>query len=482
MLVACFIQANATIQYIRWGSAGNPVSGLTITWDNSSSTATHDSIQWGYSSTVMGTHAVGVKRTAYTGCFFKYVFPSTITPNSTIYYKLYDSGASSWGTQKSYIVAPDSSTYTYSFVAMGDCRDEVSTLGQLSTLTNAKHPAFTIMTGDLTASGSVASEWNTLFNDGATLFNNYLVYHCIGNHDNVSPSTYFCNNFDMPMVSGQNLYYSFVYGHTLFICLNSENATNSTMLSWASSKLAAASTDPNILWKVLYFHEPFYTCGQHITDMNSYLSTWWPMFDTYGVDMILNGHDHLYMRSKPINRSVSTTTPVATYGSGAGQGRCEIVCGGAGAPLYSVVSEWYAQTYQSTYNWCKLDLYQSGNQSYMCDSTFDNTGKLIETFCLPSKTITTGINEGGPKQIFNKIEAFPNPTKGSYTVKLNSADKGEGFVTIYDANGKEMKKEKIQKSGNDFEYTSNISGYARGLYYVEVSVGTQKDRIALILK
>jgi hypothetical protein len=66
--------------------------------------------------------------------------------------------------------------------------------------------------------------------------------------------------------------------------------------------------------------------------MDAYLDTWWKAFDDYGVNLIFNGHTHNYQRTVPINRNVSTNSEVASYGSGEGMKRCQIVAGNAGAP------------------------------------------------------------------------------------------------------------------------------------------------------
>ena len=90
-------QANATVGQIRWGSTGDPLNGLTITWSNS---GTADSVKWGYTTSFGKGKFPGTKRAGYsTNSFFKYTFP-TVTASSVLYYELYDSGAKTWGSQQ----------------------------------------------------------------------------------------------------------------------------------------------------------------------------------------------------------------------------------------------------------------------------------------------------------------------------------------------------------------------------------------------
>src|ERR1700756_1534869 len=345
------LNIKATISQIRWGSTSDPLNGLTITWSN---TGAKDSIAWGYTTAYEKGRFAGTKRTGYSSgtSFFKYVFP-TVTPSSTIYYKLYDSNGHTWTTQTTFTTAPDPTLNTYSFAVLGDCRDYPATLTTISNLVTARKPNITLFNGDLTLDGTSASEYNTFFSAASNFLKNCLVYHAEGNHDAYDASL-FSNLWDIPTTNGTNLYYSVRYGNAIYITLNTCDPTNSAQLSWLQTTLANAAADPTIVWKFVSLHHAFFTVGNHAGDMNSYRSTIWKAFDDYGVDIVFTGHDHNYQRSKPVNLNISSTTPVSQYGSATGQGRCEIVSGGAGAGLYtqgSTADAWAINLFNSTYNY-----------------------------------------------------------------------------------------------------------------------------------
>ena len=92
--------------------------------------------------------------------------------------------------------------------------------------------------------------------------------------------------------------------------------------------------------------------------MDGYFDTWWKAFDDYGVDMIFNGHTHNYQRTKPINRNISTTSPVDIYGSLEGMGRCQIVSGGAGVRLNDAADPglWWLGKSESKHHFCNIDI------------------------------------------------------------------------------------------------------------------------------
>lgn len=120
--------------------------------------------------------------------------------------------------------------------------------------------------------------------------------------------------------SGRELYYSFNYGNVHFVSLNSElgSVTNqshdwtgafpfgsfsgSPMTQWLEQDLA----DNELPWVIVYFHQPPYSKGSHDSDdfweyyMEAMRENFTPIFDQYGVDLVINGHSHVYERSYPI--------------------------------------------------------------------------------------------------------------------------------------------------------------------------------------
>lgn len=457
----------AAIKHIRWGSSKNPLEGLAVTWRN---TGTADKIKWGYTTAYEQGEFNGVMRTGYADKFFKYTFP-TVTASATVYYQLYDSQNGVWTAQKTYKTAPPLNTTNFSFLAIGDSRSGMSIWNQVSNLAHSKNAAFTIFNGDIVNNGGSNADWDSWFDNGKTFVDNNLVFHSLGNHDAASVPAY-QNNFELPKsvpTTGTTLYYAVEYGNAVFISLNSEDPGNSTQYNWLVSTL---QTHANKRWKIVFFHKPFYTIGSHAGEMNSYFNTWWKAFDDYGVDLIVNGHDHMYERTKPLNRNVSTTSPVANYGSSATEGRCQIVCGGAGAPLYTGTATWFVQTYQSKYNFCKMDV----TDNSLCTTAYDNNNAVLDSFCI-NKAAAKSAN-----QTFYPITIVPNPAVNEFNIEYSAPQTGELTMKIFDMNGVMVLEEKAQKTKTDFTHKCNMAKYPRGVYSLEISIGTQKDNSLIVLK
>jgi hypothetical protein len=72
--------------------------------------------------------------------------------------------------------------------------------------------------------------------------------------------------------------------------LNS-NSVGDTQTAWLEKRLAASTAK----WKIVVFHHPAYSCGGYLSNPEV-VSRWVPLFETYGVDLALSGHDHNYQR------------------------------------------------------------------------------------------------------------------------------------------------------------------------------------------
>lgn len=486
-------QANAQTEYIHMGTSKDVLNGVTVMWNGQ---GTADSIKWGYTPAYEKGQFLASNKAAvtFTGNWFYYNFGNGITPSATIYYEIKDSKTATWGDPQKYHTATaipsDTASTDFSFAATGDSRDATSEFTKVANSMYAKNPDFVLFAGDMTHHGNVASEWTTWFNSADSLVYNKIMFTCMGNHDAEAPVTYL-NMFNLPANGDGSDYnfYSYTHGNTLFIVLNFEYgdvapnnpADWAAQTTWMTNLLSNIDTN-KIKWKVVMWHEPYYTVGSSVGDMS--YAGWWPVFDKYGVDLVINCHDHDYQRFKPINQTVSQSAPVSKYGSWPGEGRCEIICGGAGAPLdkQSVFNSPLVQTFQSVNSFVLFN--ETGCQNgftKMHITTYNDAGTTI----LDSVTITkvcsapTGIPATSAKA--NSINVVPNPATNEITLQYTSAVQGNAVIKIMDVNGKTVKAYNTVKDKTYLEYKCNVSDLAKGFYILSVSVGSQQDQIKFII-
>ena len=78
-------------------------------------------------------------------------------------------------------------------------------------------------------------------------------------------------------------------------------------MAWLEETLAASDG-----LVIVAFHHPPFACGFH-GSTGSVIETWVPLFEQYGVDLVLNGHEHSYERF-----GIAGVTYIVTGGAGQG--------------------------------------------------------------------------------------------------------------------------------------------------------------------
>lgn len=122
----------------------------------------------------------------------------------------------------------------------------------------------------------------------------------IGNHDSLNAD--YMYHFNNPNTTeygatqaGGDYYYS--YGNGLFIVLNTNN------YNVAEHKKAieeAVASDPDAAWRIVTIHQDIYGTGLDHSDTDGMIlrTQLTPIFDEFDIDVVLQGHDHTYSRSK----------------------------------------------------------------------------------------------------------------------------------------------------------------------------------------
>jgi hypothetical protein len=201
------------------------------------------------------------------------------------------------------------STAPVRFLAFGDSggggADQRALAEQMYTLPYS----LIIHTGDIAYdSGSIGEFEDTVFKMYAPLFSHVPFFPASGNHEyrtmNGAP---FRAVFALPGDSGEK-WYSYDWGRIHFAVLDTE-ADYKTQAAWLDTDLAATA----LPWKIVYFHKPPYSSGEHGSDM-SLRNTMAPIFEKHHVQLVLAGHDHDYERMTP-QRGVQY---VVTGGGGVG--------------------------------------------------------------------------------------------------------------------------------------------------------------------
>ena len=113
--------------------------------------------------------------------------------------------------------------------------------------------------------------------------------------------------------SGSEAYYSFDYGSIHFVVLDSFDVDRSgagAMAMWLRADLEKTKAD----WLIAFWHHPPYTKGSQDSDQQresiEMREQILPILESYGVDLVLTGHSHIYERSMLMDSAYSTPTTV----------------------------------------------------------------------------------------------------------------------------------------------------------------------------
>ena len=147
-----------------------------------------------------------------------------------------------------------------------------------------------LLVGDNLYGGEKPADYKAKFEDvyRELIDQQVKFYAALGNHD--EPAQRFYEHFNM---EGKE-YYRITRGNVAFYALNS-NYMDKKQIDWLQKELAKDKSD----WKIAFFHHPPYSSGGKHGSSTQLRKIVEPIFTSYGVNVVLAGHDHFYERIRP---------------------------------------------------------------------------------------------------------------------------------------------------------------------------------------
>lgn len=180
---------------------------------------------------------------------------------------------------------------------------------------------FIVSTGDQVDSGSNANQWKWLFNTASDTMMKTAFMPTAGNHEK-SFDYSLDRNFIFPTSPEQDAttgrYYSFDYNNVHVMILNTNNLNKDGSLSGDQLNwLREDAEKSDAQWKVVAFHKAVYSNGSHFDDKDviKLREQLGELMPDLGIDVVLQGHDHVYLRTDVMdsNKVVSGETKTVTY-------------------------------------------------------------------------------------------------------------------------------------------------------------------------
>lgn len=265
-----------------------------------------------------------------------YSCKATVTglePGTTYYYQLSNKGYTS---DVYHFTTDDGGAFSFAYVgdpqigASGNAASDTAgwdnTLNIIDTNSIFSDVSFLLSAGDQVNTASSESEYDGYLDHDA--LTGLPVATVIGNHD--SGSNAYSQHFNVANESddygvtnaGGDSY--FVYNNVLFLVLNSNDKSVAGHQEFMKNAIKATE-DQDISWKVVTFHHSIYTVASHssdsyITDPTGFKNSMAPIFKDLDIDVVLQGHDHVYCRTYMMDGLTPITeSDKYEYGNGENQ-------------------------------------------------------------------------------------------------------------------------------------------------------------------
>lgn len=233
-----------------------------------------------------------------------------LLPNNKYFYRVGDKDINVW-SEHGVIETPVKDINEFTFFHMSDVQSPSKSGIErfMSVLDEAyklyPKSKFIAFTGDYVENSDYREQWEWAFDMPKKYLMNTTFASASGNHDmfNHVFSKRFYTNHPEGIDTTNGTYYSFTYGNAHFSVLDTNDTTptggmNQKQLEWLENDLK----NDNSLWKFVMFHKGIYTTGykiNHDKEIRIMRKQLVPLMMKYGVDIVLQGHDHLYIRTKP---------------------------------------------------------------------------------------------------------------------------------------------------------------------------------------
>jgi hypothetical protein len=362
------------VKHVHLGIAGDPRTSMVVSWRTLDDTTKAGKVVFGIGG-ALTSEAPGITfsyKSGFTGDGVQVQLHEAhlcgLTADTVYDYQVVsDAGHASptyhFRTAPDLALTPDAEIV---IATVGDSRDGYAIWAQLIQQFIARAPDLVLFSGDAVTLGQLQPEWEEFFDLAEPLFANVPVMSVHGNHDLNAINFY--SQFAMP---GDEEDFSFDYGYAHIVVVND----SPEQLDDLSAKIPAFLTSDltahaDARWKIVNHHRPIYSSStSHGSDL-LLRADWGPIFDQAHVDLVLNGHDHDYERSKPMRAGQVQASPA--------DGTIYLVSGGAGAELYENGNDFWTQTSASLHSGASVRV----RRELLEVQAFDETGAPVDSFTI----------------------------------------------------------------------------------------------------
>ncbi len=214
-------------------------------------------------------------------------------------------------TESATFCAVDPNKTSFTFASISDSQDASGVyLGNV--LSGIGDVDFYLHTGDICEDTKHEQNWQMMLDDNRSFLMTTPMMITAGNHD----TTYKSGSYELVKHFNNNIpsqqtnvgyFYRFDYGNTRFIILNTNTSSGTDKLSTEQYNwlIEALSNNPQT-WTIVSMHCPMYSVGKWGSNPSlnapslALRAQLTELFAQYGVDLVIQGHDHTTSKTHPI--------------------------------------------------------------------------------------------------------------------------------------------------------------------------------------
>lgn len=263
----------------------------------------------------------------------------------------------------------------WAFAIIGDTQRNPEVTRRCAEGAFALRPNFLLHCGDVVDDGFAKNQWlKDLFEPCSKLMAHVPTFPVIGNHER--DSHWYYDYFSMPK---PEYWYTFHYGNAQFFMLDTNRPLDpgTEQFQWLERELSQSKA----AWKFAAHHHPCFSSdeddyGDHLQgttrepftfgDPNAQHAV--PLYEKYGIDIVFNGHIHVYERTWPIREMKIDPKRGVRY----------ITSGGGGGGLETPAPQrtWFSLHVNRAHHFCQVAVHDRT----MVFQAYDIEGRMFDAF------------------------------------------------------------------------------------------------------
>ena len=272
----------------------------------------------------------------------------------------------------------------FNFAAAGDFGCSTNTQNTIENM-QSKDPEIVLALGDLSYH-STADCWFDMMSPIKDKLMITLGHHDV--EDGQAKMNQYMNSFAM-----DKPFYSYDYNKVHFLVMSAKSVyyKGSEQYNFVLEDLKKASENENVNWIVVSSYGPPYTSPSEHTAFKELREVYHPVFEQYGVDLVLSGHNHNYQRTYPLTYNPNdsgeptVTNTAATDYDGQKDGIVFALVGTGGVNFYSFNGQapFVDTQFANKFGFLNIDISNGNPDTKLTGTFYDNKGgQILDQFTI----------------------------------------------------------------------------------------------------